>query len=181
MIENLLEPDLCDRIIHGSESCHFQAASILLETVDRDVRSSGLLKLDQTHEMQNTMNQLLLEKISVIQQALQQIYGIKFPYAEICSILRYLPGQQYKRHVDNILLSSRFQELEQGIPTRDISVVGYLNDDCEGGETLFDRQAIKVKPHRGSAIVFPAYYTHPHQSLPVRQGKKYAWTTWLYR
>jgi hypothetical protein len=29
-------------------------------------------------------------------------------------------------------------------------------------------------------IIFPAYYTHPHQALPVRSGRKYSWTTWLY-
>jgi prolyl 4-hydroxylase len=181
LVENLLEPELCTHVIEVSESCHFQPASILLETVDRDVRSSGLLRLDQKNELQQGINDLLLGKISIVQKAVQQIYGIHFPYAEICSILRYLPGQEYKRHVDNILLSSRFQELEQGIPTRDISIVGYLNDDCGGGETLFDRQDIKINPTMGSAIIFPAYYTHPHQSLPVTSGTKYAWTSWLYR
>ncbi len=107
-------------------------------------------------------------------------YGIKFSQAEMCSILRYKPGQRYKRHVDNLLLSSRFQEVANGIPTRDISIVGYLNDDFEGGETLFDRQNIKVKPQAGSAIVFPSYYTHPHQSLPVIRGRKYSFTSWLF-
>jgi predicted 2-oxoglutarate/Fe(II)-dependent dioxygenase YbiX len=182
LIEHLIEPEVCQQIIQASEACHFEAASILIKTVDRDVRSSGLLGLNPNQDLQHKeLNDLLLQRLSIVQQALYQIYGIQFPYAEPCSILRYLPGQNYQRHVDNILLSSRFQELEQGIPTRDVSVVGYLNGDCEGGETWFDRQQVKVKPQTGSAIVFPAYYTHPHQALPVKQGKKYAWTTWLYR
>lgn len=179
LIENLLEPSLCAHIIDIAESSHFTPASILIGTVDADVRSSGLLKLDPKNSLLKSTNDLLIGKISIVQQALFKCYGVKFPYAETCSILRYLPGQHYKRHVDNVLLTSRFQEIEQGIPTRDVSVVGYLND-CEGGETLFDRQNIKVKPQMGSVIVFPSYYTHPHQALPVTKGRKYAWTSWLY-
>ena len=54
----------------------------------------------------------------------------------MCSILRYKPGQRYKRHVDNLLLASRFQEVANNIPTRDVSIIGYLNDDFEGGGNL---------------------------------------------
>lgn len=180
LMENLLEPTLCKHIIDVAECCHFQPSEILIKTVDRDVRSSGILALDLNNPLQRSTNDLLIGKIRIIQEMLFKVYGVKFPHAETCSILRYLPGQSYKRHVDNVLLTSRFQELEQGIPTRDISVVGYLSSDCEGGETLFDRQNIKVKPEAGSVVVFPAYYTHPHQSLPVTRGKKYAWTSWLY-
>ncbi len=171
---------MCQHLIEVAECCHFEAASILLKTVDADVRNSGLISLDPKDPLQNSTNQLLIGQIAIVKQVLFKVYGVQFPHAEACSILRYLPGQSYKRHVDNILLTSRFQQLEQGIPTRDVSVVGYLNDDFEGGETLFDRQNVKVKPRQGSAIAFPAYYTHPHQALPVTRGRKYAWTTWLY-
>jgi prolyl 4-hydroxylase len=180
LLEHLLEPELCAHLIEVAECCHFEAAAILQGHVDADVRHSGMLPLNPRDPIHKSTNDLLLAKIAVIQQALFKLYGVKFPQAETCTILRYLPGQQYKRHVDNLLLASRFQEVEQGIPTRDVSIVGYLNGDCEGGETLFDRQNVKVKPQAGSALVFPAYYTHPHQALPVTRGKKYAWTSWLY-
>lgn len=181
LVEDLLEPSLCQHIIQIAECCQFKPSSILVNVVDTDVRSSGILPLgDKEGALQGSTNQLLLKKVEVIQQLLFKHYGIKFPHAEMCSILRYLPGQSYKRHVDNLLLASRFVEVANGIPTRDISVVGYLNDDFEGGETLFDRQNIKVKPQRGSVLVFPAYYTHPHQSLPVVRGKKYSFTSWLF-
>jgi prolyl 4-hydroxylase len=106
--------------------------------------------------------------------------SVTFTDLKICSILRYQPGQAYKRHVDNLLLSSRLEEVAQGVPTRDISIVGYLNQGFEGGETYFDRQNLKVKPQTGHVIVFPSYYTHPHQSLPVTRGCKYAFTSWLF-
>jgi prolyl 4-hydroxylase len=180
LFEDLLEPQLCDHLMEVAEFCHFESATILIGSVDTEVRNSGILALDRRQPIQKAANDLVTTQIKVIQEALFQAYGVKFPHAEPCSILRYSPSQQYKRHIDNILLASRFQEVEQGIPTRDVSIVGYLNDDFEGGETFFDRQEIKVKPKKGSAIVFPSYYTHPHQSLPVTRGRKYSWTSWLY-
>jgi prolyl 4-hydroxylase len=137
-------------------------------------------QLIQLTQQNSLANQRILEKISVVQQLLLQVYGVKFPYAEPCTILRYQTGQFYKRHVDNLLLVSRFEELEQGMPTRDISIVGYLNDDFTGGETYFERQDVKVKPEAGAVLVFPAYFTHPHESLPILSGEKYAFTSWLF-
>jgi prolyl 4-hydroxylase len=167
LLEHLLDRDTCRHVIEVAEHCHGDS-------------SDDILALDARDPMQQSTNRLLSKYISIIQAALHRAYNVQFPHAEGVSIQRYLPGQQSPRQIDNIGLSSRLQQVERGVPTRDVSIVGYLNDDFAGGETFFDRQGIKVTPQAGSAIVFPAYYTHPHQSLPVRTGKKYAWTSWLY-
>lgn len=179
-MRGVLEPNVCQHVIEVATTCQFGAAGILVNTIDNEVRSSDLLQLGGSVPLLQSTNQLILSKLSIVQTLLHQTYGVKFPYAEPCSILRYREGQFYKRHVDNILLSSRFQEVEQGIPTRDISVVGYLNDGFEGGETYFDRQKVKVKPEAGAVLLFPSYFTHPHESLPVLKGEKYAFTSWLF-
>lgn len=73
-----------------------------------------------------------------------------------------------------------------GQPSRFATILFYLNDDMEGGETSFPRwlnaetsQALKVKPERGKAILF--YNMLPdgnydersqHAALPVRKGEK---------
>lgn len=181
LVKSLLEPSLCQQLIQLSQAQKLQAADILIETVDDQVRSSDLLRLGGANPILEAANQSILNQLSIVQQLLFQVYGIKFPYAEPCTILRYRSGQFYKRHVDNILLASRFEEIEQGLPTRDISIVGYLNHNFEGGETYFDRQDLKVKPEAGAVLVFPSYFTHPHASLPVLQGEKYAITSWLFR
>lgn len=180
LVNHVLEPELCQHIIQVTEAFQIETAGILINRVDNRVRSSDLLKLGGSDPLLQSTNELLFNRLVIVQRLLSQTYGVKFPYAEPCSVLRYREGQFYKRHVDNILLSSRFQEVEQGIPTRDISVVGYLNDGFEGGETYFDRQNVKVSPKAGSVLVFPAYFTHPHESLPVIKGEKYAFTSWLF-
>jgi predicted 2-oxoglutarate/Fe(II)-dependent dioxygenase YbiX len=180
LVENLLDLSLCAHIIQIAECCQFTAAGIEVDRVAQDIRSNDLLYLDGPGPLLRSTNRLLLEKVAWVQQFLVQIYGVGFPHAETCSILRYGPGQYYKRHVDNLLLSGRLDEAAKGVPTRDVSIIGYLNQDCEGGETYLDRQGIKVKPQAGSVLVFPSYYTYPHQSLPVTAGVKYAFTTWLF-
>ena len=178
LVKSLIEPALCQELI-GLIQQQQQAAGILLETVDNRVRSGDMLRLEHEGPLASA-NQMLIDRFAVIQQMLVQVYGIKFPYAEPCTLLRYQAGQFYKRHIDNILLGSRFEELEQGLPSRDISIVGYLNAEFEGGETYFDRQEVKVSPETGAVLVFPAYFTHPHESLPVLSGEKYAFTSWLF-
>ncbi len=179
LVKALIEPELCQKLMALIQQQR-QQASILLETVDNQVRSGDMLRLGGDSPELTHANQLLIERFAVIQQMLVQVYGIRFPYAEPCTLLRYQPGQFYKRHIDNILLGSRFEELEQGLPCRDVSIVGYLNGEFEGGETYFDRQDVKVRPEAGAVLVFPASFTHPHESLPLRQGEKYAFTSWLF-
>lgn len=180
LFERLLDSALCSHILEIAECCQFQPAGIELSIVKTQIRSNELLYLSQENSLLQSTNQLLLGRIAIIQQLLHQHYGIKFSQAETCSILRYQPGQYYKRHIDNLLLATRLDEAAQGVPTRDVSIVGYLNQDFEGGETFFDRQNLTVKPQTGSVLVFPSYYTHPHQSLSVLKGKKYSFTSWLF-
>lgn len=178
-MDQLLSPELCQHLIAIADLRTPSPAAIELGRRDDEVRNSGQLRLEGDRLLAST-NQLLLDQVGRIQDWLLAQYGIRFTQAEACSILRYGPGEYYKRHVDNLLLPSRLAEAEQGLPTRDVSIVGYLNEGFEGGETYFDRQDLKVTPRTGGAVVFPSFFTFPHQSLPVLRGCKYSWVTWLY-
>ncbi|WP_448379868.1 prolyl hydroxylase family protein [Gloeomargarita sp.] len=175
-VPGVLSPQICQHVIQQE----LRAAGILLDTVDTQIRASDILNLGGIQPLLRSTNQLLMSCLLPVQKWLHRTYGIGFYDMEAISILRYRPGQFYQRHVDNVLLHSRRMELAQGIPTRDVGIVGYLNDDFTGGETYFDRQQVMVKPQTGAVVVFPAYYTHPHQALPVQSGVKYAMTTWLF-
>ncbi|NJM56604.1 MAG: iron-regulated protein [Synechococcales cyanobacterium RU_4_20] len=179
LFEQLLTPLVCQHLIEISQLYPPIPAGVELGRVEADIRSNGMLRLEDDPLLAST-NELLLAQVSYIQNWLHGHYGIRFTQAEACSILCYDKGQFYQRHVDNLLMASRECEAEASVPTRDISIVGYLNEGFEGGETYFDRQELKVVPQLGSVLVFPSFYAYPHQSLPVITGRKYAWTTWLY-
>ena len=53
----------------------------------------------------------------------------------------------------------------------------YLNDVEEGGETEFLYQKLKVKPSKGTILIWPGCYTHLHRgNTPMTN--KYIATGW---
>jgi len=62
---------------------------------------------------------------------------------------------------------------------RQLSVVAYLSDCEEGGETIFPNQEIILKPKQGTVVLFPAFYTHPHLATSPVSEAKYCLVTWL--
>ena len=64
--------------------------------------------------------------------------------------------------------------------TRQISIIAYLNDVEEGGETEFADLDVKVAPRRGRVLVFPSSFLFMHAGLPPISGPKYVIVTWLH-
>jgi hypothetical protein len=54
----------------------------------------------------------------------------------------------------------------------------YLNDVDEGGETEFLYQQVKIKPKRGTVVIWPGGFTHLHRGNPPLKNK-YIATGWL--
>lgn len=55
----------------------------------------------------------------------------------------------------------------------------YLNDVSDGGETYFRYQDIKITPEVGSFLIWPAYWTHPHNGIISHTQNKYIATGWF--
>lgn len=89
-------------------------------------------------------------------------------YWEIMNFIKYNPGQHFKTHCDHGFTYNSTT-----------SLVGYLNDDYEGGELYFPLQNLKIKPKAGDLYIFPSTYVYPHQAMPVIAGKKYSLVTML--
>lgn len=87
-------------------------------------------------------------------------------------VMRYQESERFDLHVDHVANKSESQ--------RQLSVLIYLNDSFQGGETEFPRQGLLVKPGAGDVVVFPPWPTHPHAARPVTQGTKYAVVGWLF-
>ena len=56
----------------------------------------------------------------------------------------------------------------------------YLNDVEEGGETSFPLLDYKVKPKRGSVLIFPPTWQYPHAGLKPVSNDKYIIGTYLH-
>lgn len=96
---------------------------------------------------------------------------------EPLQVLRYRPGQEYRPHSDALA-----GEANQRIAT----VLVYLNEGYEGGETLFLKTGLRFRGARGDALVFRnalddgrADELAVHAGLPVTRGEKQIATRWI--
>jgi len=89
-------------------------------------------------------------------------------YWEAMNFIKYGPGQHFKEHHDHGFSYNCT-----------LSLVGYVNDDYEGGELYFRLQNLNIKPEAGDLYVFPSNFMYPHQAMPVTSGTKYSIVTML--
>jgi prolyl 4-hydroxylase len=115
--------------------------------------------------------------VNALNRRLAAVSGAPYDQAEAMLILRYRPGQEYRRHFDAL------PGLEN---QRILTALVYLNDDYVGGETAFPRADLKIRGARGDAIVFhntgPDGRADPmseHAGLPVTEGVKYLASRWI--
>ena len=114
----------------------------------------------------------------------EPIVGMGERHTEI-QLLRYDEGQYYKSHSDFLGGSERFRA-----GPRALTLLVYLDEPLEGGETAFPELGLTVRPKRGRALLWPsALDADPlvkdartrHQALPVRRGVKHAVNLWYYQ
>ena len=111
-----------------------------------------------------------------INRRLAALTGTTVDRGEPLHILRYRPGQQYRPHVDWLPPPNR----------RIITVLVYLNDDYEGGETEFVKTGLRVRGRKGDALTFVSALPNgeldplsEHAGLPVTSGTKYLASRWI--
>ena len=63
---------------------------------------------------------------------------------------------------------------------RFLGMLIYLNDDFDGGETIFPQFDISIKPKKGRIIIFPPFWTYMHHGAVSTNGfDKYFLMTFL--
>jgi len=96
---------------------------------------------------------------------------------EPLQLLRYRPGGEYKPHMDALPAEAN---------QRILTVLVYLSDDYEGGETRFPRTGLTFRGRTGDALLFrnAAADGRPdplalHAGLPVTKGTKFLASRWI--
>lgn len=69
---------------------------------------------------------------------------------------------------------------DQGVSSRVLSSVMYLNDNYEGGEIEFVNSKVKVRPEAGSVIFFPSNFLYIHEVYPITEGSRYSMPHWYH-
>lgn len=161
VIEHFLTPQECEDYILWSEQQGYEEAKIQYggdQVMMKSVRNN-----DRVTFVDHGLAARIWEKF-------QPFAVSPFGFATVCGLneffrfYRYTPGQRFKRHIDGSYVRNEHEAS---------TLMIYLNDDYEGGETTFDDHTIV--PKKGHALVFD--HRLKHAGEPVLTGAKYVLRT----
>jgi prolyl 4-hydroxylase len=169
ILGNVLSHEECDELIRLSEDRLQHSKIGNTREINQQRTSSGMFFNDGENDM-----------ITRIEKRVSHIMNIPTEHAEGLQILNYKIGQEFKAHFD--FFSSRASN------PRISTLVMYLNDVEQGGETYFPNLKLTVTPQKGMAVYFEYFYNDHalneltlHGGAPVIMGEKWAATRWMRR
>ncbi|MBC7990946.1 MAG: 2OG-Fe(II) oxygenase [Luteimonas sp.] len=108
---------------------------------------------------------------------------------EMCSIIRYQPGEEYRPHVDFFSDEQiEVNRIQKGDPSgqRIATFLLYLHAPAAGGETEYPKSGLVVRGERGMAVLHYNVSADGRQDQaslhigrPVREGEKWLWRSAL--
>jgi prolyl 4-hydroxylase len=167
-IKQMSSDRLIDSMIYGSES----------DNVINESRVSKQCWFSDT-------NDPLVEKIS---NKCSNLTSMNKNCQEELQVVKYEKGGFFVPHFDPCEGDDTFCErMNRGAGHRKYTILIYLNDDFDGGETEFPVLGIKVKPEKGKAVIFRSVDDEGniipesrHGGNPVTRGEKWVCNKWVH-
>lgn len=194
-IEDALSPEECDLIINNSRD-----KLIHSKVMSNDKNNNG--KEDKNSRtsyqtwLENRKYKNIINKVTKLVNKFKKNYTIIDPNQyEETQVVRYKPTQEYKQHYDichpiqgnKEHFSACLEDYKKNKSVRYATVIFYLNDGYEGGETYFPRLNKKIIPKKGKALIFfncnfnedtkksglcDVIYNSEHAGLPIIESNK---------
>jgi prolyl 4-hydroxylase len=125
--------------------------------------------------------------VARLDRRFSEIAGLPVDNGEGLQILHYEVGAEFPAHFDFLLPSNKANEESIARSGQRVAtLIAYLNDVEEGGETTFPRVGWTVFPRQGSAVYFEYCNSRAqvdpltlHAGCPVRRGEKWIATKWM--
>ena len=139
----------------------------------KDYRNSVVTLVDEEDDV-----------IKEVKKKIAKLFGLDGNDMEKLQLQKYPKGGYYKEHFD-AKSEDHFQK-DESFSQRKYSIIIYLNDDFIGGETIFPKKNISVKPLQGRLLLFSnllneTNYIHPfssHLSNKIVKGEKWILSIW---
>lgn len=178
--ENFITEKECDYILNKASPIFVQSeVAGIVSIVDTETRKSETAWIDRNDPIAKNV----IDRVC-------KIVNLPFENAESLQVVKYKPGGFYKAHHDSYCGdSNEHLEFEKNGGQRKVTMVIYLSDGFEGGETNFPELDKKYKPPKcGGLLFYPLENKtkgkcHPkalHGGLPVISGDKYIVNVWLH-
>lgn len=176
---NVLSAEECDRLIALSKP--------KLKTSTTIDNKTGEAKAHEHRSSRGTFFALRENDfIRELDERLAGIMNLPVENSEGLQILNYQVGGEYRPHFDYFPPEHPGSSLhiEKG-GQRVATLILYLNDVEEGGETILPEVNLKIAPIKGSALYFSYFHQGKvdpmtlHGGCPVMAGEKWIATKWI--
>ena len=176
-IPNFLTNEECDKIIELSKGNMFSSKvySQNEDLYDNKTRISEQCWLND--------NDLFIKNIT---DKVKSHTNTHNNYFEELQVVNYQPGGFFTPHYDACVGNKSNCERMNKEGPRYLTVLFYLNDNFEGGETIFPKINKLVKPEKGKAVIFQNVDNNGviitqalHGGEPVKNGEKWIANKWI--
>jgi prolyl 4-hydroxylase len=183
VVNDFLSDDECNAFIQASQG------KLLPSTVispDKHIQHAS--RTSENCWIEHNANEIVHE----VSKRFSILVQMPIRNAEQYQLVYYKKGAEYKPHFDSFDYETvdGKKNWEPG-GQRMITVIAYLNDVKEGGETGFPELGINIPPKKGDVVVFHNTLsnvadTHPkinprslHGGMPVIKGEKWMVNLWF--
>lgn len=180
IFDKVIPDDLCDKFIQFYDSAEASGTTKTRQELgdcEKSEKDDSALVIDPVFTLHNTSYEFVGVFLNLFWSCYGEYSKYYWPlkdapnhYIHTIKIQKTLPTQGY--HVWHS------ENLDRDCMHRITAFMLYLNDVEEGGETEFLFESLRVKPTKGTLLIWPAGYTHTHRGNPPLSGVKYIATAW---
>lgn len=164
----------CDRLVAMIDAVAFPS-DVLGHGYSEVMRSSSSANLDCEDPL-----------VRIIEQRIDDLLGLPHEWGESVQGQRYLPGQEFKEHLDTFwTLADYWKEEALKGGQRSFTAMVYLSEVTAGGDTHFPTLRATIPPQKGVILIWnnarpdgSLNEATLHAGLPVEEGSKYIITKW---
>lgn len=168
VFENVLPHSLCDKLV-----AKFERDSRVQPDPQPTYSTRDFIYTSDKRDWYPLINEITLIEKRLTFEYFESLGAMIYDWFDDGYVLaKYKKGDICALHNDNQTTE------EPGNGLRYATLIFFLNDVAEGGETHFPMQDIKIKPKKGNAVMFPAMLTHPHEVL-APNSDRYIIQTWI--
>lgn len=180
VLAGVLDEEDCRQLIELARP-RLKPSTVVDPKTGREVVASYRTSLGMFFHLQEN------DHIAMLDRRVSQIMGLPVEHGEGLQVLCYPEGALSAPHFDFLLPSNEANRASIGRSGQRVStLVVYLNDVEEGGETAFPEIRLTVSPQRGHAVYFEYSnslgqldYRTLHAGNAVRRGEKWVLTKWM--
>lgn len=177
-IPNFLSSEECDQIISMSKDKLFES---------RVYSDKADLYESKSRESQQCWHDDETDLVKSISEKVRKLTNTKNQHQEHLQVVNYQAGGFFSPHYDACEGTPTYCERMNGSEgPRYLTVLVYLNDGFEGGETVFPKINKTVKPQKGKAVIFQSVNDDGviikealHGGNPVKSGEKWIANKWI--